>query len=62
MKIDLILKFKQNWFSKVIWSSTFNTSIFDIVIFNSAIYDFSETPQADTQFGTTFKQIRAFRG
>ncbi len=29
MKTDLILKFKQNLFSKVIWSSTFNNSITD---------------------------------
>ncbi len=26
MKTDLILKFKQNLFSKVIWSSTFNVT------------------------------------
>ena len=26
MKTDLVLKFKQNLFSKVIWSSTFNYS------------------------------------
>ncbi len=31
MKTDLILKFKQNLFSKVIWSSTFNCSIMKII-------------------------------